>query len=558
MAGTGEVRFAGRVALEGGDRHVHAARRLRQAFPRLEFVPRADASTALPLVRLVEDKSLAEGAFGLSVRPGDGGNAEILVTGGPFSGVIYGVEELISRARVADGAVHLPAGDRRVAPGLAYRTFWTWDHSTNWELSQVGQQEIGVFNPYGKPPSGFLGDYTRLVDFASRHRIPSVVIYGFLRDTHGGIEAAKELCRYATERGVRIVPGIAIGAYGGVYWEGDHPYNLSTWLKKNPQHAATMEKGVGFQIADLDFPLNFPRSDYTMTACPSAPETMDWMEEAVSWLAETFEIGGVNIESGDYGVCGCARCVARRGNEAEAARRVDDHGDSWSHTDMAANFPRLYRAAKAKRPDAWIYSEMQWDNLFDPVAHEAQRQLPQGALYQHTTNRSFWKRLQSELTRADVERLPTQPNVLRCQFACQWNGDRRTERYAFNGRVFADMNRFCADVGMQGLTVWGEPSPYHATVELSYLAFARFGYEPTLSWERFIAEDAAPLLGGQAAAERFVSVAEELDANIELPVERLRALQGEARDASRQNDDEVSRRWLSLEDQIARRVYMGR
>jgi hypothetical protein len=558
MVGTGEVRIAGRVGLEGGERHVHAARRLSAAFPMLEFVPAAAASSSLPVIRLVEDRSLAEGAFTLTVRPKDGSNAEITIAGGPFSGVIYGAEELISRARIEGGAVQVPTGERRVAPGLAYRTFWTWDHSTNWELSQVGHQEIGVFNPYGKPPAGFLADYTRLVDFASRNRIPSVVIYGFLRNSHGGIEAAKELCRYATERGVRIVPGIAIGSYGGVYWEGDHPYNLATWLKKNPQHAATMEKGVGFQIADLDFPLNFPRSDYTMSACPSAPETMDWMEEAVSWLADTFEIGGVNIESGDYGVCGCARCVARRNNEAEAARRVDDHGDSWSHTDMAENFPRLYRAAKAKKPDAWIYSELQWDNLFDPVAHDAQRSMPQGAIYQHTTNRSFWNRLKGEMTRADVEKLPTQPNVLRCQFACQWNGDRRTERYAFNGRTFADMNKFCADVGMEGLTVWGEPSPYHATVELSYLAFARFGYEPTLAWERFMAEDAAPLLGSVAAAERFVAMAEELDANIELPVERLRALKGEAREASRHADDEVSRRWLSLEDQIARRVFMGR
>ena len=329
------------------------------------------------------------------------------------------------------------------APGLAYRTFWTWDHSTNWELSQVGQQEIGVFNPYGKPPGGFLRDYKRCVDFCSRHRIAAIVIYGFLRDPHGGIEAAQELCRYATERGVRILPGIAIGSYGGGYWEGDHRYNLATWLRANPQHAATLEKGVGFQIADLAFPLNFPSSDYTLSACPSAPETMAWMEEGVAWLAETFDIGGINIEAGDYGVCGCDRCVARRANEAEAARRVDDYGDSWSHTDMADNFPRLYRTAKAIKPDLWLYSEIQWDNLLDPVAHEAQRRLPRGGIYQHTTNRTYWGRIQRELTRDYVEALPTQPNVLRCQFACQWNGDERTERYALNARVFADMARLC-------------------------------------------------------------------------------------------------------------------
>ena len=323
---------------------------------------------------------------------------------------------------------------------MLYRTFWTWDHSTNWELSQVGLQEIGVFNPYGKPPGGFLADYKRLVDFCSRNRIAAITIYGFLRDTHGGIAAAQELCRYATERGVRIMPGIAIGAYGGVYWEGDHPYNLATWLRQNPQFAATMEKGVGFQLADLSFPLNFPRSDYTVSACPSAPETIEWMEEAVSWLAETFDIGGINIESGDYGVCGCDRCVARRQNAAEAARRKSDHGDSWSHTDMAENFPKLYRAAKAKKPDLWVYCEMQWDNLLDPVASAAQTRSAQGRRLPAHRQQELLAASSAPRSPATMSRrCPTQPNVLRCQFACQWNGDERTERYAFNAKTFADM-----------------------------------------------------------------------------------------------------------------------
>ena len=543
---TNHHQFHTSIGVLGAAQFPHALRRLSEAFPKIKWHQSESGQT----ISLSEDKALPEGAFRIEATP-----ERVTISGGPFSGVIYGVEELIKRGGDQPDLLSVSADTIYEVPGLTYRTFWTWDHSTNWELSQIGQQEIGVFNPYQKPPSGFLSDYKRCVDFCSRNRIAAIVIYGFLRDPHGGIEAAKELCRYAAERGVRILPGIAIGSYGGVYWEGDHKFNLATWLKANPQHAATLEKGVGFQIADLAFPLNFPKSDYTLSACPSAPETMAWMEEGVAWLTETFDIGGINIEAGDYGVCGCSRCVARRANEREAARRKEVHGDYWSHTDMADNFPRLFRTAKTRKEDLWIYSEIQWDNLLDPVSLEAQRRLPPGGIYQHTTNRTYWTRIKNELTRAYIEGLPMQPNVLRCQFACQWNGDERSERYALNARVFSDMAALCSRTGMKGLTVWGEPSPYLASVELSYLAFARFSWTPTLSWDTFLDEDVAPLIGGKDAARAFVTIAEELDAHQKLPVERLHALKRRA--ADHRADDDAGRRWLTLEEQISRRIYMG-
>ena len=543
---TNHHQFHTSIGVLGAAQFPHALRRLSEAFPKIKWHQSESGQT----ISLTEDKTLPEGAFRIEATP-----ERIRIAGGPFSGVIYGVEELIKRGGDQPDRLSVKADPIYEVPGLTYRTFWTWDHSTNWELSQIGQQEIGVFNPYQKPPSGFLSDYKRCIDFCSRNRIAAIVIYGFLRDPHGGIEAAKELCRYATERGVRILPGIAIGSYGGVYWEGDNKYNLATWLKANPQHAATLEKGVGFQIADLAFPLNFPKSDYTLSACPSAPETMAWMEEGVAWLTETFDIGGINIEAGDYGVCGCSRCVARRANEREAARRKEVHGDYWSHTDMADNFPRLFRTAKTRKDDLWIYSEIQWDNLLDPVSLDAQKRLPPGGIYQHTTNRTYWTRIKNELTKAYIDGLPMQPNVLRCQFACQWNGDERSERYALNARVFSDMAALCSRTGMKGLTVWGEPSPYHASVELSYLAFARFSWSPTLSWDTFLDEDVAPLMGGKDAARAFVAIAEDLDAHQKLPIERLHALKRRA--ADHRADDEAGRRWLTLEEQISRRIYMG-
>ena len=215
--------LTGSVNVEGGDSHVHALRRLREAYPDMDWV---EVKGDGPTLELREDGSRPEGSYrivcDMSLTP------RLTVAGGPFSGVIFGIEELISRGGGNPGRLQLPSETLDEAPGLAYRTLWTWDHSTNWELSQIGQQEIGVFNPYGKPPGGFLRDYRRVVDFCSRNKIAAVVIYGFLRDTHGGVEAAKELCHYASERGVRILPGIAIGSYGGIYWEGSSPYNLAT------------------------------------------------------------------------------------------------------------------------------------------------------------------------------------------------------------------------------------------------------------------------------------------------------------------------------------------
>jgi len=110
---------------------------------------------------------------------------------------------------------------------------------------------------------------------------------------------------------------------------------------------------------------------------------------------------------------------------------------------------------------------------------------------------------------------------------------------------------------MQGLTIWAEPSPFHATVELSYLAFARFGWQPDLSWETFVTEDVAPLLGGPEAADLFIEIAEEVDANQKLSVDRLEDLQQQTMQQFANNIGDVARRWLSLGEQIARRIYMG-
>lgn len=548
------MHLSGTVAVVGADAHPHALRRLRAAMPTISWqAARAGESTgSAPVVELVTRPDLPEGVFDLSVGE-TAGAPRLTIAGGPFSGVIYGTEEIIRGAQkssAGDVTVAVPLG--LTTPSLAHRAFWTWDHSSNWQLDQIGHQEIGVFNPYGKPPAGFLDDYRRMVDFASQNRIGAIIVYGFLRDSHGGIEAAQELCRYANERGVRILPGMAIGAYGGVYWEGKHQYNLAHWLSSHPESRAKTEGDIGFWIEDLAFPLSFPHSDYTLSACPSDPAMMDWMEDAVSWLAETFEIGGVNVESGDYGVCGCERCSARRGDREDPERRKE-LVESWSHADLADNFPRLFRAVKERRPDAWVYGELQWDNLLDESAAQPLDVMPEGALYQHTMNRGYWNRVRQEAEQGTAMSFPTSNNIVRAHFGSQWNGDRRTDRYRNNMGQYQVLTQSAHRMGFVGATVWGEASPHHVPVELSYLAFANFAFNTDLTTEEFTRTRVAPLLGGESMAAEYLEILEAADAETDPAVEKLDELKGRAIEGITSASGEAADRWVWLADHIAQR-----
>ena len=171
----------------------------------------------------------------------------LIIIGGNVPGVIYAVNELgMHHLNIHNNIINLSSINIFQSPALPYRLFWTWDHSTNWYLEQVGIQEIGAMNYYSKPKEGFLEDYYRLINFMSKNRINGVTIYGFLRDSHGGIEAAKELCLYAKERGVKILPGVGINAYGGIYFEGNHRYNLTNWLKEHPELRAVFDNHLHF------------------------------------------------------------------------------------------------------------------------------------------------------------------------------------------------------------------------------------------------------------------------------------------------------------------------
>ncbi|MFO7637262.1 MAG: hypothetical protein R6W96_08125, partial [Clostridia bacterium] len=185
----------------------------------------------------------------------------------------------------------------RSEPALPQSYFGpSWDHSTGWAVEDPGLQTFGSYNSYLKTTESFIEEYRLLTDLAAGLGIKGIAPWGFLRDSHGGVEAAKKVASHAMDQGVYIMPGIGTTWYGGIYFEGNHPTNIDTFLKKNPSAKS----------------LSMVR-DY-QGVCPSNPLFKEWMEEGLDWLFDTFDIGGANFENGDFFLCGCDDCKAHKEN----------------------------------------------------------------------------------------------------------------------------------------------------------------------------------------------------------------------------------------------------
>lgn len=535
---------------------VHPMRRLRYYLPEchiqesdsIEDLLQSQSDVLIILsndqhIKLPEDISpqgpadLPEDGFLLKALSWKGKILLILIGGG-LPGLIYAVNELGENFLKSEGDNYIiPRLDIIQKPALPYRLFWTWDHSTNWYLNQDGKQELGCFNNYTKPSNGFLEDYKRLIDFMSFNRISGVTIYGFLRDNHGGIEAAQELCKYAKERGVRILPGVGINAYGGIYWEGTSKYNLTNWLKTNPHLRAKFDRPVHFSIPEFT-ELWFPESSYSDAACPSKQENLAYHVEAISWLAETFDIGGINFETGDYGSCSCGDCTKRR--------KVDS---TWSLKDMQLLYSKLFEAATNKKNDLWLVAEVYWDNILNRDLIDSQKALPDNAIYQFCVNRNYWDtQVKKNLTGEYVKNMPRSRNIMRTHIGSQWHH----ERHRLVAEDFAEIATHMKKNGMKGCTIFAEASSFYVVNEINYLAFSQFAYHADMTWDKFIQNTLAPILGNKELAETYLRflVTPSKHNDLTIAIAKSRNI------ANQQTDEDIYRRWVWLQNRLFKQLLM--
>ncbi len=388
-----------------------------------------------------------------------------------------------------------------------YRVLWTWDLGSNWDISK-GSKIMGCSGKNFRREA-FLGDYKRMVDFASRHHFNGIVIWGALRTHNSGLAQFKELVKYGREKGVRIMPGVSAFSYGGVFYDpseqaslgidrkfGSHKYSLNTWLTEHPEYASVDENGKPYPFG----PMN-------ILACPSRPENLEWFKEALAWLYDEFDIDGIQVEVGDYSVCHCPLCEQRR--KGRTIKR------DYSVEDMINTYRAAVEVSKAKKPDAWVICETysgftypkeapvdgNWQSMPDDD-RKLLSALPDDSILQWAADKAvggyateYW---------AESIYTPMENNILRVHAGSQYSANGPAD---WAVELIWQLVCEARSHNVNGVSVFGEESFIAPPNEANYLAFEEacgLGNEnPELSLSKFYSDTLDPLYGGCGMALKW-------------------------------------------------------
>ena len=426
------------------------------------------------------------------------------------------------------------------------RLLWTWDHCVQWTAARAGTHDWGASNEFSGNAEDFVREYSLMLRWCGQHGIQGVVAWGLLRDQHGGVEAAKRLCDVADEAGVKLLAGIGLNAYGGAYYEGDSPWSLANHLQAHPELLALNEAGEPHILRPGNF---MPQP--MIHACPSRPENMEYMGESLRWLMETVPLGGVQVEAGDTGVCQCTLCRDRR-----------QHPSSWfSWEDMAHTYAPAAEAIWSVRPEALVVLE----TYSNPEPHpgedtpgfggglphwapECIERFPRGGHIQWVCDEYIPPTSRREWTAAGVAPAGFAGNVMRCHLATWWR--QRGEELSVDW--LAVMAGRSINAGFDGLSIFGEKSPFRTGCELNYLALADYGSggNPEADLQSFLERVAGPLLGGAGRARDFLRLARLIDQPDQLGSAAAQARQHAAALSGRE-----AGRWTWLAWYLSRWLY---
>ncbi len=493
------------------------------------------------------------------------GRPVLAAAGSTLPGAHNAVSELISwKIKLAGGQASVPGNmDESDQPALKYRLLWNWDSRTNWRLSVDEMHGIHHqrYNLIEEGEVAFVTHLERAIDYFSDHKLNGLIVWGFIRDAHGGLEAAREVCRYGRRNNVRLLPGVCTeAAYGGFTYSPDSPYNLEHWTAKHPE--LRYRDSGGKDIAGV---------------CPSKPENQQWLRDGTRWFFEALpDAGGMSLENGDWFYCWTPDCVEAK------AQKENDPNFFW---DELASYKPVIETAKQVRPDSWMvfasYTGFTEDTIRGAMQGAVKTKRAMGA----ATEVVYPPRMLQQMPAGSI----CQWTLTGMAGAHAWAAEAQPPPAAFEDNIgyihqsgavsglsdpgkwwgcdpgsgyeeVADIIRFVcgrlAGSKMNGLVMYGERSAVSPANDLNYLAMEYFSWHPERTWEQFIQDRLTTCYGAGELAPLYLKMlrSSSRDAT-EIGKDQARAAQIAG---GRELDARQRPRWQNLSCELARRARLAK
>ena len=282
------------------------------------------------------------------------------------------------------------------------------------------------------------------------------------------------------------------------------------------------------------------------TLCPEKPENRNWYREGLQWLYENFKIGGLNLELGDFFVCYCQDCKKARklmgGNDpdyykditrittflAEEAHKLDPGTLISYSTHTGFDFESI------QNPPYWARASLRVTAPFPP---EFTRLVPDFAICEWSLN---------QMVENHVWPSPFKAPAVHNVGGLEWgNVSSKTAQQIFLKRI-QQVTQHVISSNLEGLVIYGEESSDRPNVELNYLAFSEFAFNPATDPANFFRYKVSRLYGGEEAAKKLMKILDLLENEQGMTLQNLEEALRSAKQAQDVSDGNGKVRWAQF------------
>jgi hypothetical protein len=472
--------------------------------------------------------ALTEGSFLLKTFRKEG-KTTIFVTGKDRLGTLYAAQDLKNYyLRIEMGRVLLNELNLAERAQLKYRWFRILNNPTNWQTTETGTISNLEATGSRKADTG-LGQLKAIVEYMSARRLNGLTLWGFPGGPEGGVAGARELCKYANERGVRVLARIGLTGSEGLFAEGDHAFNLQGWAKAHPELCA-MDKAGAVRNGTL---------------CPEKIQNRQRYHEGLQWLFQNVQVGGVSLELEPLFVCYSEDC--------KQARKTMGGRDPDYSKDLARFAAFVAEEVHNLDPKASIIYAAGTGFDVDSIQASAAGMMPVGQRAAFPPE--FIQKIPEPalavwdlrpMLKAGIWPSPFKAPSKHGIGLLDMGGGPAATRPEIYWRRMENVTHHTISSNLEGLATPAERAPDNPATELNYLIFSELAFNPAADLDEFFRFKLSRLYGGEDAARRLSKILQLLEDETGMLASNFEEALGLAKQAAAVSDRNGKERWTRL------------